>query len=88
MVSSSKEGCVFMAESMSVMVVTMMPVLAVKMLCQAVIATVQKLKLNVTMMVKTYNSSTKASAKREEAGGGQKPNHRFFKYQSGQVTKP
>ena len=70
------------------MVVGMMLVLTMQMLCQTVVAAVQKLKLNATMPVKTDNRSTKTAAKRREAGDDQKPGNYFFWYQLRQVTKP
>lgn len=60
------------------MVVSMMLVLTVKMLCQAVIAAVQKLKFNATVLVKTDDSPTKTTAKREEAGDDQRPDNKSF----------
>lgn len=62
------------------MVVRILLVLTMKMLCQAVLAAVQKFKLNATMPVNTDNSSTKTSSKRTEAGQDQKPDNYFFKH--------
>ena len=53
-------------------------VVAVKVLSQTVVAAVQKLKRNVTMLVRTDDSLSKTAPIREETGNDQKPDNQFF----------